>query len=162
MDKMNEIKGVLLMVFGAIVGFFAPIQDLLIAIGVLLSTNFLVGYTDDCMNAGGWSWHKARKTMGELFILGGIGAFGFTMGHFLGEEKGTVQALTTIYFAAMWFYSINILNNLKKITKGNETLNRYISFLYFVVSLQIVEKIPFLKAFLTQEDGEDKEMDSKS
>ena len=160
-NKMNEIKGVLLMTFSALVGFFAPIQDLILAIIVLLSVNFASGLIEDALHAGGWSWKKAFKTFYELFVLCGIGFFVFAIGNFLHEKQGAIQCLTAIYFAAIWFYGVNILNNWKKILPEGSTIYRFISFIHFVVSLQIVEKIPYLKAFLQQENNENITDDNK-
>lgn len=151
---MNEIKAVLLMVLSALSGFFMPIGDLIVAILILLGVNFVSGWIEDELHADGWRWKKAFKTMYECCVLVGIGAFVFVMGHFMHRKESAVQCLTAIYWAAIWFYAVNISNNWKKIIPKGTTLHRFVAFLHFILSMKFVEKVPYLKAFLTQE-GED-------
>jgi hypothetical protein len=147
---IDQIKAVLLMVMSALSGFFMPIQDLMVAILILLGVNFLSGWIEDCIHGDGWKWKKAFKAFYECCILCGIGAFVFVMGHFLHKQDSAVQCLTAIYFAAIWFYSVNILNNWKKILVKGTTIYRFIAFLHFLVSMKFVEKIPYLKEFISQ------------
>ena len=49
------------MVFSALSGFFMPIQDLMLAILILLGVNFLSGWIEDSLHADGWKWKKAFK-----------------------------------------------------------------------------------------------------
>lgn len=154
---IDQIKAVTLMVLSALSGFFMPISDLVVAILILLGVNFLSGWIEDSLHADGWKWKKAFKAFTECFFLCGIGAFVFAMGHFMHKADASVQCLTAIYFAAIWFYVINILNNWRKILIEGTTIHRFVSFLYFVVSMKFVEKIPFLSEFINKEEEENKD-----
>lgn len=153
---IDQIKAVLLMVISALSGFFMPIHDLVVAILILLGVNFMSGWIEDCLHADGWKWKKAFKAFYECCILCGIGAFIFVMGHYMHRQDGSIQCLTAIYFAAIWFYSVNILNNWKKILVKGTTIYRFVSFLYWVVSMKFVEKIPYLSEFINTEKKEAK------
>lgn len=152
-SNMNEIKGVLLMILSALGGFFMPITDFMVAILVLLGINFFSGWIEDELHGSGWKWKKAFKMFYECLVMVGIGAAVFVIGHFMHNDGGAIQCLSAIYFAGIWFYSVNILNNWKKILPEATTLHRFVSFIHFVISMQFVEKVPYLKAFLTQEAG---------
>lgn len=154
---INELKAVLLIVFSALGSFFMPITDYMIAILMLLGVNFLSGWIEDELHGKGWKWKKAFKTFYECFVMVAIGACLFVIGHYMHKDASAIQCLSVIYFAAIWFYSVNILNNWKKILPKDTTLHRFVSFLHFVVSLQFVEKVPYLKAFLMQEAKEKEE-----
>lgn len=160
---INELKAVLLIVFSALGSFFMPITDYMIAILMLLGVNFLSGWIEDELHGKGWKWKKAFKTFYECFVMVAIGACLFVIGHYMHKDANTIQCLSMIYFAAIWFYSVNILNNWKKILPSDTTLHRFVSFLHFVVSLQFVEKVPYLKAFLMQEakEKENKQTEKK-
>ena len=151
---INELKAVLLIVFSALGSFFTPITDYMIAILMLLGVNFLSGWIEDELHGKGWKWKKAFKTFYECFVMVATGACLFVIGHYMHKDASAIQCLSVIYFAAIWFYSVNILNNWKKILPKDTTLHRFVSFLHFVVSLQFVEKVPYLKAFLLQEAKE--------
>jgi arginine exporter protein ArgO len=92
--------------------------------------------------------------MKECCVLCGIGAFVFVMGHFMHRQNSAVQCLTAIYAAAIWFYTINILCNWRKILQKETTLYRFINFLHFVVSMKFVERIPYLSEFVNMENNE--------
>ena len=153
---MNEIKGALLMASSALSGFFMPITDFMVAILILLGINFFSGWLEDELHAKGWKWKKAFKTFYECMVLLGIGASVFVIGHFMHKETAAIQCLTGIYFAAIWFYAVNILNNWKRILPEGTPLYRFVSFLHFIISMKFVESIPHLKQFLLQETADEK------
>lgn len=150
MGNMVEIKSALVAVISALGGFFFPITDFMVAILVLLFVNFFCGWIEDEIHGDGWKWKKAFKTFYECLVMVGIGAFVFTIGHFMHKDSSAVQCLSVIYLAGMWFYTVNILNNCKKIFPEDTTLYQFVSFLHFLVSLKFVEKIPYLKEFIAQ------------
>lgn len=152
--EISEIKGVIMAILTSIGGFFLPIIDFIVAILVLLGINFLSGWIEDELHGEGWKWKKAFKTFYECLVMCGIGAFIFVIGHFMHREDAAIQCLSAIYLAGIWFYSVNILNNWKKIIPDHTTLHRFVNFLHFIISMQFVEKIPYLKAFLMQEKNE--------
>ena len=155
---IDQVKAVILMVLSALSGFFMPISDFIIAMLILLGVNFLSGWIEDEIHSDGWKWKKAFKTFYECCVLVGIGAFVFVMGHFMHRSSGAIQCLTAIYAAAIWFYSVNILNNWKKILPDGTTLYRLVKFLHFVISMKFVEKVPFLKEFIMQEEASKKKI----
>lgn len=148
---ISEVKGALIAILTALGGFFLPITDFMLAILILLGINFVSGWIEDELHGDGWKWKKAFKTFYECLVMVGIGASIFVIGHFMHKEDAAIQCLSAIYLAGIWFYSVNILNNWKKIIPGHTTLHMFVSFLHFIISMQFVEKIPFLKAFLLQE-----------
>lgn len=152
---MEEFRAAVISALTALGGFFVPIVDFVIAILVLLCVNFISGWIEDALHADGWKWNKAFKTLYECAVLAGIGAFTFVMGHFMHKEGAALQCLGVIYMAATWFFSVNILNNWKKILPEGTTLHSFICFLYFIIALQFVTKIPYLKAFLLKRKDEE-------
>ena len=150
--ELSMIKGAIMAVLTALGGFFLPITDFMVAILILLGINFLSGWIEDELHGEGWKWRKAFKTFYECLVMVGIGAFIFVIGHFMHKQDAAIQCLSAIYMAAIWFFSVNILNNWKKILPEKTTLHRFVSFLHFVISMKFVEKIPYLKDFLTKEE----------
>ena len=145
---IDQVKAVVLMILSALSGFFMPIHDLMAAILILLGVNFVSGWIEDSLHADGWKWKKAFKAFYECCVLCGIGAFIFLMGHYMHRQEESVQCLTGIYFAAIWFYSVNILNNWKRILLPGTTIYRFVAFLHFLVSMKFVERIPYLNEFI--------------
>ena len=51
-------------------------------------------------------------------------------------------------YAVIYFYSVNVFRNLAKLFPDSRTLK----FLYYVLSFEVLRKLPFLKRFEEQEE----------
>lgn len=71
----------------------------------------------------------------------------FFVGEKIGNPSGAMQCITGIVYALIYFYSVNILRNIKGIFPHS----RLIAFLYMVVSVEFVKKIPYLTMFTEKE-----------
>lgn len=80
---MEKIKDFLVIVGSTLLGFYSPISDFMFAILLLMMANFISGLLEDELNGTGWKGKKAFKAFTELFVLTGIGAFVYAMGHFV-------------------------------------------------------------------------------
>ena len=155
---MDKIKDIIVIVASTLLGFFAPIGDFIVAILILMSVNFISGLLEDELNGTGWKGKKAFKAFTELFVLTGIGAFVYAMGHFMHAESESVACVSAVCYAAIYFYTRNIIFNWLKITNPDTTLHKLFLFLYWVVGFYFLEKVPWLRAYFTsgQKDIEDK------
>jgi hypothetical protein len=155
---MDKIKDVIVIVTSTLLGFFAPIGDFIVAILILMAVNFISGLLEDELNGTGWKGKKAFKAFTELFVLTGIGAFVYAMGHFVHAESESVACVSAVCYAAIYFYTRNIIFNWLKITNPDTTLHKLFLFLYWVVGFYFLEKVPGLKAYFAsgQKDIEDK------
>ena len=155
---MDKIKDIIVIVTSTLLGFFAPIGDFIVAILILMAVNFISGLLEDELNGTGWKGKKAFKAFTELFVLTGIGAFVYAMGHFMHAESESVACVSAVCYAAIYFYTRNIIFNWLKITNPDTTLHKLFLFLYWVVGFYFLEKVPGLKAYFAsgQKDIEDK------
>ena len=128
-------------------GYFFPIKDFMLAMLCVFGANFLMGITADIAHGGHWDNKKAQMAFIHVFIFFGIACFVFIIAHLMHVQKEGIQAVSWICYAAMWFYCRNILRNLKSVVKPSTPMGGLVSFLYYVVSLQMIEKIPYLKGF---------------
>lgn len=155
---MDKIKDIIVIVTSTLLGFFAPIGDFIVAILILMAVNFISGLLEDELNGTGWKGKKAFKAFTELFVLTGIGTFVYAMGHFMHAESESVACVSAVCYAAIYFYTRNIIFNWLKITNPDTTLHKLFLFLYWVVGFYFLEKVPWLKAYFAsgQKDIEDK------
>lgn len=155
---MDKIKDIIVIVVSTLLGFFAPIGDFIVAILILMAVNFISGLLEDELNGTGWKGKKAFKAFTELFVLTGIGAFVYAMGHFMHAEDESVACVSAVCYAAIYFYTRNIIFNWLKITNPDTTLHKLFLFLYWVIGFYFLEKVPWLKAYFSsgQKDIEDK------
>lgn len=155
---MDKIKDIIVIVTSTLLGFFAPIGDFIVAILILMAVNFISGLLEDELNGTGWKGKKAFKAFTELFVLTGIGTFVYAMGHFMHAESESVACVSAVCYAAIYFYTRNIIFNWLKITNPDTTLHKLFLFLYWVVGFYFLEKVPWLKAYFAsgQKDIENK------
>lgn len=155
---MDKIKDIIVIVTSTLLGFFAPIGDFIVAILILMAVNFISGLLEDELNGTGWKGKKAFKAFTELFVLTGIGAFVYAMGHFMHAEQESVTCVSAVCYAAIYFYTRNIVFNWLKITGPDTTLHKLFVFLYWLIGFYFLERVPWLKAYFTsgQNDIEQK------
>jgi hypothetical protein len=146
---MDKLKDIIVIVFSTLLGFFAPIGDFIAAILILMAVNFISGLAEDELNGTGWKSKKAFKAFSELFVLTGIGAFVYAMGHFMHAEQESVTCVSAVCYAAIYFYTRNIIFNWLKITPKETTLHKFFLFLYWLVGFYFLERVPWLKAYFT-------------
>lgn len=146
---MDKIKDIVVIMASTLLGFFAPIGDFIAAILILMGVNFVSGLLEDELNGTGWKGKKAFKAFTELFVLTGIGTFVYAMGHFMHAESESVACVSAVCYAAIYFYTRNIIFNWLKITNPDTTLHKLFLFLYWVVGFYFLEKVPWLKAYFS-------------
>ena len=130
---MDEIKVFILNVIGAVLGFLAPIQDFMVAIVILFVLNFFFGLTADMVTGGEWSWRKAFRFFTHCFVFFVLAAAVFTCGHYMHNEGGAVQCVSYMH--------------------------RVVDVLYYVLTLKVVDKIPFLSEYLKKANKEEEVKD---
>lgn len=150
---MAEIKGFLVAAFSAVLSFFMPISDFIEAMIMLFLVNFVFGVLADIVNGQGWSKKKANTFFLYCLVFFAIALFIFTIGHLLHAHNEAIQGVKYLCVVSLWFFGVNIARNWKQITIEGSTFHKLASFIYYVLSMQVVEKIPFLRQFI--EDKKD-------
>ena len=74
----------------------------------------------------------------------------YFIGNKFHNKEMALQCISAIVAIVTYFYSLNILTNIKSLFPNN----RAISFIHYIVSFEIVKKIPYFKEFETHEASE--------
>jgi hypothetical protein len=134
-------------------GYFFPIKDFMLAMLCVFAANFLAGLIADIARGGHWDNRKAQMAFVHVFVFFGIACFVFIIAHLMHVQPEGIKAVSWICYAAMWFYARNILRNLQSVIKPATPMGAFVAFLYYVISLQMIERIPYLRDFVNGEDG---------
>lgn len=145
---MAELKSFLIAACSAVLSFFMPISDFMVAMIMLFIVNFVFGLLADIVNGYGWNKKKANMFFLYCLVFFAIAMFIFTIGHLLHAHNEAIQGVKYLCIVALWFFGVNISRNWMNITKDGSTFHKLANFIYYVLSMQIVEKIPFLKQFM--------------
>ena len=151
---MNEVKVIIVNVITAVLGFLSPIQDFMVAIVVLFACNFVFGLTADMVTGGEWSWKKAWRFLWQSFIFFVLAAAVFTCGHYMHNEGGAIQCVSYICYVTIYIYGVNILRNIRHMLQEGSGMYRVVDILYYVLTLKVVDKIPFLSEYLKKSKKE--------
>ncbi len=153
---MAELKGFIIAAFSAVLSFFMPIGDFIEAMILLFVVNFVFGLLADIVNGGGWNKNKASMFFLYCLVFFAIALFIFTIGHLLHAHEEAVHGVKYLCVVSLWFFGVNIARNWKQITREGSTFHKLAAFLYYVLSMQVVEKIPFLKQFIEDKRSKNK------
>ena len=146
--EISEIKYVLCTLISGVMAFLMPIRDFMNAMVILFTLNYVFGVTADFVNGHHWSFRKSMVFFYHCLTFFGLAVFVFIIGRFMHNEDGALQTVSLLCYTALWFYSVNILRNLREVLIEGTTMYRVVSFIYWVVSLKMVEKIPFLSEYI--------------
>ena len=134
-------------VFANIVGLLFPIRNDMFVLVLLFSVNFLLGLFADICNHRRWSFRKAFCFFRDAAIYFVMVTSIFLLGHLKGEESAAVYCVSFMIYVAIYFYGTNILRNARMITDEKSTLFRVLDFLYYIMSLRVIEKGGYLKVY---------------
>lgn len=155
---MGEIKGFLIATFAALVSFFMPISDFVIAMIILFVVNFCFGLLADIVNGGGWMTKKAQQFFVQCFVFFVLAFCIFGIGEKMHAHEEAVSGVKYLCTIALWFFSVNIVRNWMNITPKKSVFHRMAYFVYYVLSVQFVERIPLLKRFISEKEQENKKL----
>ncbi len=151
---MNDIKSFVGGVLCSLMALLDPIKDFEIAMVFVFTLNYLCGCTADAVNGTKWSMKKTLWFGLECFVFLGIIVFLFLIGHFLHKREEALFCAQWACIIASWAYAKNILRNLKQIFKKGGTMYMIVDVLYFIVSFELIEKIPYVKRYIEAKQAE--------
>lgn len=147
MDLFTELKNMLVTLFSVTLAYFAPVKDMVFVIFFIFLINMIAGLVSGIIVEkerfnNKKFFHCIVETCVFYLIVGSV----FLIGEKLHNIDGALQCITGVVYAILYFYGTNTLRNLKNLFPEN----RVIAFIYYVVSFEIVKKIPYLQQFQDQ------------
>ena len=145
----EKIKEFIISVTLALLAFMKPIEPELKTLSLIFVLNFVFGYLSGMIaNHEDFDIKKAGRCGPQppaFFVL--CPSF-FEIGKLKEQCVQAQQCVSMITYLAMYFYGLNILKNLKKIFKPETAAWYIVAFIYYILRIKWVEKIPFLSEFL--------------
>ena len=148
---MDCLKIIITSLVANIVGLLFPIKNDIFGLVLLFSVNFVIGLLADVGNRREWSFKKAFRFFRDAAIYFVMVASIYLLGHLKGEESAAVHCVSFMIYVAIYFYGTNILRNARMITNEHSTLYRILDFLYYVMSLRVLERCVYLKDYFDYE-----------
>lgn len=149
--QMDIIKTTIVTFTSALLAFMQPVENAVNLLLFLFVGNLLVGiFHDIFINRNRFHFKKFIWACVEFLIYVGIVCGIYIIGHFQGDKDEAQYIIKIISYLFIYAYSTNILKNLLLIRPESIVLK----FLYFIISLAFVKRIPYLTEFLKQNKNE--------
>ncbi len=144
MDIFNLIKNALATLLSFAMAYFAPIQNMVFVIFYVFLINCVIGMITGIVAEGEkFSFKKFTRCLFETLMFYLIVVCLYVIGKNMDNMSGAMQVIGGVIYAIIYFTSVNILRNMSKMFPQSKTL----SFLYWIVSFEVLKKIPVLKKF---------------
>jgi len=130
--------------FTAMLVYFLPIKDLTIAIAIAFIVNFAFGIIAGILTQHeSINFKKALYAFCEVAVYLVILTCMFTLGEKLKGDEWVYRGIYVLTCAWICFYLANWSKNLKRLFPTSRGIN----FFYFVLNLEFLKRIPYLKKF---------------
>lgn len=153
---MDSFRLILASLIANIAGLLFPIKDDIYGLVLLFTLNFMVGMLADLANHREWSFRKALCFFRDAAIYFVMVAAIYLLGHLKGEERAAMHCVSFMIYVALYFYGTNILRNARMLTREHSTLFKALNFLYYIMSLKMVESNSYLKDYVELYDNDKK------
>lgn len=145
---MQEFKYVLCSLISGVFSLLFPIKDFMAAMLIVFFLNYIFGWIAGMVHGEKWSFKKSMVFFYHCTIFFVLTASLYITGHFMhndGEVLGVVKALCGV---AIWFYATNIARNWQLMLVEGTTMHHVAGFVYYILTLKMVDKIPYLGEYL--------------
>ena len=147
---MQTTKSFIAVSLASILAYFQPIGSILTAILWLFLLNFIFGLVAGIVaNKESFNFRKAFACVTEASVFLVILSAIFYIGDHLGARGGAMQAISTITYTLLYFYSVNIFKNLRQLLPGSKS----IAWLYNLLSIEMISRLPRLSRMFRRMDG---------
>lgn len=147
-NLFTPLKSAMVTALCAILAFFAPIANLIFAVFIIFLLNCIAGIVADVVtDSKSFDLKKFFHCLFETMVFYVIIMAVYVIGDKLLNLAGAIQCSTVIVYAILYFYGTNILRNCAKLFPDSKT----IKFIYYVLSFEIIKKIPYMDRFKEKE-----------
>lgn len=149
---MESLRTFVVSIVTALSAYFSPIQGEFQVLIILFSVNFVSGLLAAILvDNDKFRFKKAFRCVAELTCLMVFIAAMYSIGERKNDVSGTLQLVSFVTYVVVWFYTQNILRNLKSLFKTG-TMHMVCAFLYYIVSVEFIKRIPYLQTYFDIEN----------
>lgn len=154
MEIVTNLRNLLATLLSVTLAYFAPITDMVFVIFFIFAINCVAGMVAGIVTQKErFNNRKFFHCLLETFVFYVIVLSVFVIGEKMKNLDGALQCITGIVYAVCYFYGVNTLRNLRKMFPKSKPL----SFMYYVLSFEVVKRIPYLQQFNENENEKKKE-----
>lgn len=154
-NMFTPLKSAMVTALCAVLAMFAPIANLIFAVFIIFLLNCIAGLIADIVTDGkSFNLKKFFHCLFETMVFYVVILAVYYIGDILLNIKGAIQCSAVIVYAILYFYGTNILRNCLKLFPTSRTLK----FLYYILSFEIIKKLPYMSHFKEKEKEIEREL----
>lgn len=154
MKNMESIRTFIVSIITGLAAYFSPIEGEFQVLFILFSVNFIAGLLAGILvDNDKFRFKKAFRCISELTCLMLFISAMYSIGERKNDIAGILQLVSFVTYVVVWFYTQNILRNLKSLFKTG-TMHMVCAFLYYIVSVEFVKRIPYLQEYFDIENNQ--------
>lgn len=158
-NVLTTFKPLMVTIISVIMAYLAPVSSMVYVIFLLFLANCIAGIVAGMVvEKEAFSVKKFFHCLLETLVFFVIVILVYVLGDLMDKPGAAIQCITGIVYAVIYFYSVNVFRNLAKLFPDSRTLK----FLYYVLSFEILRKLPFLKKFEENEEEIGKKLQEES
>lgn len=147
-QAIQSIKSLAVTMVSILLAYLAPISDMVFVIFFIFLINCIAGLIAGIgVDKERFNLKKFFRCIFETFVFYVLVVCVYVIGEHLGNQEGAIQCITGIVYAICYFYGVNVLRNLYKLFP----VSRPLKFFYYVLSFEIIKKIPYMQQFQAKE-----------
>lgn len=145
----DTIKNLIVSVTSVLIGYFAPLKDIVFVIFFIFLLNCLFGLLAGVSVEGErFNLKKFFRCIMETLVFYVIVLSIYLVGEKMGNPAGAIQCISGVVYAIIYFYTVNILRNAHKLLPKSKVIH----FLFYVLSFEVIKKIPYLQQYIEHAD----------
>jgi hypothetical protein len=142
---MDTVRSYVSCTVAALIAYFHPVENILIAVMSVLFANFLLGIISaKLVQHEKFDFKKGFMCFIEAFIFFALISFVFFVGDHIDKPEGALQCISAMTYVLIYFYGVNISKNLCRLMPENKVFK----FIYWLISVEFINHIPYLRQFL--------------
>lgn len=142
---IDYLKTLIVSVFTGVTVFLHPIAGDVYSLVIIFALNFLFGLLNGLIVKGeSFQFKKAWRCILEAAMFFVLVASIFSIGKLKDAESGAIQCVSYVVYSVIYFYAVNVLKNAKGLFKPSSAARKVLNWIYYVISVEFVKKIPGL------------------
>jgi len=150
----STVKTVIVSLLTGLAAYLHPLTGDLYSLVSVFVLNFLFGLLAGLLaNSECFQFRKAWKCVSEAAVFFVMVCAIYFIGEHKGNPDGALQCVSFVTYSVLYFYTVNILRNLKLLLPDGSVGCKVVAWLHWVVSVEFVKKIPRLSEYLNVREG---------
>lgn len=152
---LDQVRNLIVGIVMSVLAYLKPLEGELWALFMIFVVNFIFGYLAGMIAKGeDFQFKKALRCVGEAAVFFFLCTCIYAVGHFKGEDHGALQCVSFITYVVIYFYTTNVMRNLKLMFRRDTPPWQITAFIYYLLRFKFIDRIPYLNEYLNNERNE--------